>query len=315
LWEVTASPLAAEVIQSMATPQIKLPHQFQEWALSRVAAEVVACAPHGELRNLTDIAFDFSHLSFIRPSGVVFLSNLIWWLNHNGTRVHFEGVSAPTAAILLLDDSGFFELHCGARLLASTSAGVAMRPLIRLAHQDSRLWLESDFVPWLAEQLNVSQTSIHGFKVCIAELFNNSKDHGKIDAGSIFVQHFPNEREVVISFSDFGVGIPHSVRDQGQDISDAESIIYAVRAGFAVKSKPWKIAGGLDYVLQTVVVRNGGQVSIYSGNAMVAFVRGASGIRPIPFPSRGFCPGTTIDLSLRTDTIENLPEETEDLQW
>jgi hypothetical protein len=29
----------------------------------------------------------------------------------------------------------------------------------------------------------------------------------------------------------------------------------------------------------------------------------------------GFCPGTTIDINLRTDTIEEVPDEREDLQW
>ena len=32
-------------------------------------------------------------------------------------------------------------------------------------------------------------------------------------------------------------------------------------------------------------------------------------------PDVGFCPGTTIDISLRTDTLEVLPDEREELQW
>ncbi len=33
------------------------------------------------------------------------------------------------------------------------------------------------------------------------------------------------------------------------------------------------------------------------------------------FADVGFCPGTTIDIDLRTDTIEALPDEREDLEW
>jgi hypothetical protein len=72
---------------------------------------------------------------------------------------------------------------------------------------------------------------------------------------------------------------------------------------------------GLDYLLKTVVGRNGGQVTIYSCSSIVWFERRKNVIKPTALPNVGFCPGTTIDISIRTDTIEQLPDEREGLQW
>jgi hypothetical protein len=190
----------------MVTPVIVLPTQFQDRTLSKVAADVVACSPFGLPYKLSEVIFDFSKLAFIRPSGIVFLSNLFYWLHHNGTTVKIAGIEALTPALIFLDDSLFFEQHMGRKLRPFASPRATTRPLVRIAHKDSHAWLEANLVPWLAGRLGISQASIYSFKACVSELFNNIKDHTQFDIGSIFVQHFPAERGVMISISDFGVG-------------------------------------------------------------------------------------------------------------
>jgi hypothetical protein len=98
----------------MSAATIILPSQFEGRTLSKVAADVVACSPNGRPGDLINLTFDFSKLTFVRPSGIVFLSNLIWWLHHHGTNVKFTGIDVPSAALRFLDDSLFFEQHCGA---------------------------------------------------------------------------------------------------------------------------------------------------------------------------------------------------------
>jgi hypothetical protein len=72
-------------------PFIVLPRQFEGLTLSKVAADVVNCSPNG---LPPEIVIDFAKLGFIRPSAVVFLSNLIWWLLHRDTKVHLSGADA-----------------------------------------------------------------------------------------------------------------------------------------------------------------------------------------------------------------------------
>jgi anti-sigma regulatory factor (Ser/Thr protein kinase) len=220
-----------------------------------------------------------------------------------------------TPPLFYLDDSLFFEQHCGSKLRPQASPRSTTRPLMRIAHKDSHAWLSTDLVPWLSARLSITPASLYSMKACVSEIFNNIQDHTRFDIGSIFVQHFPNEKEVTISVSDFGLGIPESVRSMLPDLDDADAIIQAVQEGFTTKSKPGNQGTGLDYLLKTVVGTNGGEVTFYSCKSIVRFSKIENEIRPSPLGGVGFCPGTTIDISLRTDTIEVLPDEREELVW
>jgi len=296
----------------MTVPVIALPAQFRGLTLSRLAGDVVAHAKNGWPPELI---FDFGHLDFIRPAGVVFLSNLIHWLHEQHTTVKFQNATRTSSALLYLDDSLFFEQHCGAKVRATASPRGTTRPLKKIAHRDSHAWLGADLVPWLAVQLRITEASLYPFKACASELFNNIQDHTRYDIGSIFVQHFPRENGINICVSDFGLGIPKKVREKVAGLSDAAAILKAVEEGFTTKSQPGNQGTGLDYLLKTIVQANGGQVTIYSCESIVRFDRSGTIIKPYVFNNVGFCPGTTIELNLRTDTIELLPEGSEDLQW
>ena len=211
----------------MSPAVIILPAQFKGPTLSKVAADVINCASSDGLPG--ELMFDFSKLGFIRPAGVVFLSNLLWWLHHKGTKVELTGLAKLTAPLKFLDDSLFFEQHTGKKLHDFASPRSTTRPLVRIAHKDSHAWLETNLVPWLAVRLGIPEASIYKFRVCVSELFNNIQDHTELEIGSIFVQHFPQERTVTISVSDFGPGIPKKIREKVPEISDADAIIEAVR--------------------------------------------------------------------------------------
>jgi hypothetical protein len=152
----------------------------------------------------------------------------------------------------------------------------------------------------------MTQASFYDLKTCLSELFNNI----------IFVQHYPNQDRINISLADFGLGIPAKVGEVRSGLSDPEAVVLAVQEGFTTKSIPGNAGLGLDLLLKTVVGNNSGRVTIYSGHAIVTFQRDRSGkIDHCPIETAGFCPGTTIDINLRTDLIEELPEEREDLKW
>lgn len=296
----------------MDAPTIELPGQFDGLSLSAVAADVVAKCPNGWPPK---IVIDFKSLRFIRPAGVVFLSNLVHWLHHHGTSVEFTSANVVSSPVRFLDDSLFFEQHCSAKLREGAAPRGTTLPLVKIAHKDSHAWLDLTLVPWMAERLAITKASLYSVKACISELFNNIQDHTQYDIGSIFVQHYPNEKRVTISVSDFGLGIPDSVRKTVPSLDDSEAIIQSVKEGFTTKSKPTNKGIGLDYLLRTVVLGNGGQVTIYSQGGIVRFDKAGTKIDSYSFENVGFCPGTTIDVSLRTDTIEVLPEEREELQW
>lgn len=297
----------------LTVPVIQLPGHFDGHQMSILANEVVE---HSQDGWPGDLIFDFSKLYFIQPAGVVFLSNLIRWLLQHNTNVSFVNHTQDKDCIRYLDDSLFFRAHLGTKVWLTSSPRNTTRPLQAIAHAESHAWLQADLVPWLANRLAVTQPTVYPVKACVSELFNNIQDHTRFDIGSIFVQHFPKKNSVMLSLSDFGLGIPSKVRETVAGLSDPEAILKAVEEGFTSKSTQGNKGIGLDYLLRVVVLGNGGTVTIYSGEAMVRFSISADNkIEPYIFKDVGFCPGTTIDIQLRTDKFISVPDEPEELRW
>lgn len=296
----------------MSSLTLKLPGHLSGSSLCRVVSEFIRGCPAGLPASVT---LDFGSLRFIEPAGVTFLSNFISWLHHKSVRVLLANHTSGSEALRFLDDSLFFEGVLGSRLNAWASPRNTTKPLVNVHHDESHAWLRMELVPWLSGRLNLTAASLHQFQVCISEIFNNIKDHSSLEIGCIFVQHFPNLHRVNIAVADFGKGIPNAVRSVRPQMTDAEAIVQAVQEGFTTKSTPRNRGAGLDYLLQTVVGANGGSVSIFSLSAHVQFTRNGTSIESQSFADIGFCPGTTIDIQLRTDTIVSIQDEAEDLIW
>ena len=89
----------------------------------------------------------------------------------------------------------------------------------------------------------------------------------------------------------------------------------AVREGFTTKSVATNAGVSLDYFLKAAVLKNGGHVTIFSERGIVRFGRSGTEVRPRVLLQEGFCPGANIAIDLRTDAIERLSDEPEDLRW
>jgi hypothetical protein len=152
------------------TTNVVIPSQFKGTTLSKLVAGVVTAAEGGTLSAIT---FDFGKLSFVRPAGVVFLDNIINWLKEHGVSVTFCNLDPNAPAQSFLDDSLFFERHCGKKLNPNASPRVTTLPVVQIAHKDSHAWLEANLIPWLAGRLNLTQASLYEVKAVISELFNN----------------------------------------------------------------------------------------------------------------------------------------------
>jgi len=256
-----------------------------------------------------------SGLTFIEPAGVTFLSNVGFWLNSRGCKPSFINVNRNSAAIKYLDDAQFFMQHCGQLLTEGAEPRETTRPLQRIDDEDTHAWLRMNLIPWLSSKLGMSEASLVEFQVCISELFNNISDHSTPNTGSIFVQFYPNKNEIRISVADFGCGIPENVRKFAGGIDDGSAILKAVTPGFSTKSTPRNRGAGLDILLMTAVTRNGGTVSIFSQTAYVVFSPNGTTVGHAVFTNAGYCPGTTIDICLRTDTIERVEDGPEEFEW
>lgn len=260
----------------------------------------------------SEITFDFTSLRFIRPVGVTVLSNLIGKLHKQGSKITFK-CPEPNRAnrkcpIAFLDDSMFFKHYLNETLDAFSSLRSTTLPLENVSYSGSFEYLEKT-MQWLANRLYLSKKSLADIEICLKEVFNNINDHSLENIGSVFVQHYPNEREVMIAISDFGVGIPHNMRKLYPSLTDEQTLVKAIQHGITTKSSPRNSGAGLDTLMHNVVVNNKGKVYIHSNHGILNCTYNNFGMSVVPQISFGFYPGTLLEIVFRTDTIENIEEE------
>ncbi|WP_273431272.1 ATP-binding protein [Chitinibacter tainanensis] len=288
--------------------KVKLPKRMNILTIDDLLSKTV----DKSLTPISDeIVYDLSSLEFIGPTGVTVFSNLIEWLLSKGVAQRFDIPNKNAGAIKFLDDSLFFEHYVGKKIFSNATLRATTLPLKWINHPQSHLWIENHCITWLAKALDTSKKSLVELRTCLWELFNNIRDHSGKDAGCIFVQFFPKLKKVVITLSDFGVGIPSNVKKVRPELTDGEAVILAMQEGFTTNTTVRNRGVGLFYLSQTVT-NNGGEVSIRSGNAhIICSEYGCS-----DFSERsGYYTGTVFEITLRTDKFDRTLGDDEEFEW
>ena len=289
--------------------RILLPSQFEAQDLFETIS-----GSFGRFEEVPDgVVFDFQNLRFVRPSGIVFLSNLTKYLARKGCNVVFENMQLGSQCIRFLDDSLFFQQHVGNKLNATSSPRVTTQPLVEVQHSESHDWVRNTFVPWLSDCSDIEQHDLSELATCLSELFNNIDDHTEYDVGSIFAQWYPQEERVIVSIADFGAGIPSTVGRVCSGLSDTNAIKKAFEDEFTSRSTPRNRGIGLYFLLQNVVQNLGGKLEVHSAGGAVIFKMVGDTLSIVPYNHNGFCPGTLIDIEFNTAAIERTEGELEDI--
>lgn len=297
----------------MQPPTVKLPSHFDGRRIGEFANSLAEHNSDGRWPPL--LRFDFRPLTFIRPVGLTFLSNSIHWLSEQSCRISFANVDPNNQAHRLLDGAQFFTAHARPISEAASSIPTGLLPLRPVIQSHSHAWLRNHFRPWIHAQLGASNAAIDPIQTAIQETFLNIHDHTQRGIGSVFMQHFPAENSVQIGIADYGAGIPTTVQRLAGTMPDSDAICLAFEEGFTTKSTPRNRGAGLDYLLRAIVQSNGGCIFVYSGNGIVRFVPSSSGVNTSKMRQKGFCPGTTIEILLRTAPLRAVAPDEEDLEW
>lgn len=292
---------------------VKLPSQFDITAINRFTREIVGS---NGTPNAQEFVFDFGALSFIDGTGYTVLSNTLQWLISQGVVCKFRNVgNLNRQAIAYLDDCGFFRKHMHRYLRPNATVRPSTLPCIDLAHASAHGWLEYKFTPWMRDVLNVSHAALDSVRTCVKEVFNNINDHSTLNTGFVHVQHYPNMRVVRITMSDFGAGIPTTIRRQFGDMSDQQAVLYATEEGVTSKSKPNNMGAGLCYLIDRVTADHG-KVRIVSLGGNLYCCRGKNG-QPErrKVAGNGVYPGTLVDIELDTRLFVGDEDERMDFEW
>jgi anti-sigma regulatory factor (Ser/Thr protein kinase) len=293
------------------TINVLLPRQFVAQSLFQQVESMF-----GSFEVLPEeVNFDFHQLRFVRPSGVVFLSNLANFLLRNDCRVKFSGMNPNSEPIRFLDDSLFFEQHMGHKLNEFARPRETTQPLIQVRHTESHSWIRNTFIPWLSSCSGIAPHDLSELATCLGELFNNIVDHTEFDVGCIFAQWYPQEERVIVSIADFGSGIPATVARVCNGLTDNDAIAKAFEEEFTSKSTPRNRGIGLSFLLQNVVEILNGRLDVSSAHGAVIFQKVGNSLEVVPYKGIGYCPGTLIDLEFDTSAIERTHGELEDIEW
>lgn len=293
---------------------VKLPSSFTAHALYRFVSMVVS--PEGSPRAET-IVFDFRFLSWIDGAGLTVFCNTLQWLAARGVRCMFTNFDRPSEAIAYLDDCGFFEEYVGAKQRTNSSPRSTTLPFRPIGPSESFGWLDFEAIPWLAYVLNVDPRALASIKACMKEIFNNIADHSAETIGFVHVQQYPRVDRVHVTISDFGRGIPTTIRASYGDMSDSAAICLATQEGVSSRSTPRNRGSGLR-VLVDYVSKNQGTVDIYSLTGSLKTVNQADGtIEYRETQGAGVYPGTLVNIDLPTIGFvgDEYEEVKEDFEW
>lgn len=288
---------------------IHLPVNFNATTMYPFIGKVIdeQCNP-----KCSELYFDFSNLNFIKPVGVVVLSNLIEYLRKAKVKVYFLGHKKNSLANIYLDDAGFFNHYLKNYIFDSHHERGTTIPLALVADQEATSFLYFKLMPWIAKEVGLNEESLSTIRTSIEEIFHNIRDHSGVGIGCVIAQHFPNMRSIELAISDFGLGIPAQVRTLLPDLSDTDALRKASEQGFTTKSNVRNRGAGITNITRYITQKNNGTVLISSGKAQISAVQDLKTIEPkITARAMDFYPGTLVRAILKTDTFARVIEDAE----
>ena len=300
-----------------AAVTIRLPYIIGGRAISHILTHFLLDHSKG---LPAEIEFSFGKVQEIEPEGITFLSNTFHWLEEHGSKSRLVDIYLNSPAIRHLESAQFFEQHVGDGIGASADRIEWTLPLYPVRTSNSHAWVDCVLAPWLISRTGLQSDDLYLLQASMLELFNNITEHAKLEIGSTYAQiekNYDGKLVIQISIADYGVGIPETVRIVAPDkVDDYDAIVEASRFGVSSKNRSGPKGAGLDQLLQSVVSQANGVVKIYSAQGIAEFSQKNNGIFAVrPFSDVGFCPGTTISLSIPVDGLRTDGETGEIVLW
>lgn len=206
-------------------------------------------------------------VKFLRPYGVIFLDQLI--LNEKGH--NFKIHSSYCDANQYLKQIGFKHLHKNAKCMDKDFPEIDIIKINKYVKKD----IQSDekVVKWINSNINkyIKADSHLTKKITenIYEIINNGLVHGNNKNGiSMAGQFYPLKNYFEIAFYDRGIGIPHLVKRERNNLSfanDSDYIEWAMKRGNSTSKLSSANGLGLHF-LSNFIKENQGYLQIISGN-------------------------------------------------
>jgi hypothetical protein len=247
------------------------------------------------------VLFVFTYCRFLRPNAVAFLGGTVRSLQRKGVTVFIDWTSFQEKVKASLTQNTF----CS-KLGHGTPGylGHAI-PYREDPREDANSILDYLTQNWIGKGwVKVSEELRDAIAGKVWEIYANSFEHSNSLIGVYSCgQHFYGRNELVLSVVDFGVGIPHNVREYLSSDSRAASLTAESCLRWAcVSGNTTATAKGIPrglglHLLKELVRVNNGKLELYSHNAYVKMDSSGDEFKTLPF----FFKGTILNITLVCD--------------
>ncbi len=295
---------------------VTIPEKFTIYKINDVLCQIIS----PDLNPLdSKFIFDLTRIQFCDPGGIAVLYNLCMWLKESESVEMEIKIDSSTTnykhrqAMAYIEDCGFFSYFFDVNnIFGNGELRSTTLPIRLLKVQDSYQWNRVTLKQWLQKSTG-RNAEFSNIQVGIEEIFNNIQDHSSKRIGCVFGQFFPRRNEVVITASDFGLGIPNVMRTTFDLEDELELLLKALEEGVSTRSTPRNRGAGLPNIMRSLTSSNIGTVQILSNYAKVKIEDGevTSKCR-----LKNYYPGTFFELTIDISNEELYEsEEEEEFGW
>jgi anti-sigma regulatory factor (Ser/Thr protein kinase) len=255
-----------------------------------------------------DIEFQFAGCNFLAQNAIAIIGGLTQIALQQEREVLYDFVGINPKVEKHINENGFLDaFEIGNNYVKNTS--VPFR--IDLA-KDSDAYTDYLRHKWLSSRISLQEELKDAVVTNVIEAYLNVFDHADSTVGVITCgQHFPQRNnELVVTMVDFGVGIPHNVRqfleNPAMDAKDA--VQWAFQSGKT--TKPNLISRGLGLkVLKSFVQANNGKLEIYSDSAYIRLDKQGEKVQQMPEAFGGTVVQVTLKCNSRYYKLEEISKD------
>jgi len=249
----------------------------------------------------SQIMFEFTHCRFLRPNAVAFLGGTIRSLQRKGVVVFVNWESVPSDVMASLKQNSFCN-KLGYNSQANPGHAIPYREDPR---EDANSILDYLTQNWIGKGwVKVSEPLRDAIAGKVWEIYANSFEHSNSEIGVFSCgQHFKRKNELVLSVVDFGVGIPHNVREYLSSDERAAFLSAELCLKWAcVSGNTTATANGIPrglglHLLKELVRINNGKLELYSHDGYVKISSQGEQYKTLPF----YFKGTILNITLLCD--------------
>lgn len=293
---------------------IELPTKMKKENIPKITHEVF----DDNLKPKSDyFEFDFSKVDFIEPGGVVALCNLISLLKAKGVKGVLKLGKQPyndkhKKVLNYLADSYFFIKKFDIAAVREPVFSQTVLTIEEINFSRFFSWKDQRLDLWLKNNTK-TRSSFTNIRTVMDEIYNNIKDHSTEDVGCVFGQFYPNKNEIILCISDFGIGIPASLRNLYPELTDSQLLEKSLEEGVTTRTTPRNRGAGLHTIINSATKNRVGEVYIMSNYGIIEVVNE----KVISSKDTNkFYPGTFFEIKIDITNPNLYESETEeDFEW